>query len=75
MRLVGALTRILESWSKELGKATQERFLALTVQNLIHGIADGGDHDFMAELSDEARMQLACAIALIGHRPPDDRRV
>lgn len=70
MHPVWALTWILESWSKGLDQATRERFLELTVRDLIRDPATSSDLDFVAGLSEAARTELACGNALAGRKPP-----
>jgi SAM-dependent methyltransferase len=65
-----ALTWILTSWTKVLDEATKERFLGLTVRDLIRGPVASGDLDVVDCLSDKARMDLACGHSLSGRMPP-----
>lgn len=70
MHPIWALTWILESWTKGLDEATRERFLGLTVRDLIRDPAACGELDFVAGLADAARTELACGNALAGRKPP-----
>jgi SAM-dependent methyltransferase len=70
MHPVWALSWILESWSKGLDEATRERFLGLTVRELMGDPAAATDFDFVAGLTDAAQTELACGNALLGRKPP-----